>query len=110
MKYSKFIILTSFTVIQINIIIFNLTHLLVIWFNNSLVEVLPILSDLFFIWTLQYCRVQVKNKSDNIGNTTAKLNLMTNRCIPTAGEDINQISVSILINVGSGILEPCALE
>jgi hypothetical protein len=70
------------------------------------------LSDLFFTLTRQYCSVQVKNKSDNIGNTMAKdlLNQMTN--IPTAGEvegegaDINQISVSILINVGSDI---CAL-
>jgi len=61
-----------------------------------------------------HCRVQVKNKSDIIGNTTAVelLKRMTNRCIPTADEvedsDINQISVSILINVGSGSLEPCA--
>lgn len=50
-----------------------------------------------------HCRVQVKNKSDNIGinMSTELLNQMTNRCIPTAGEvedsDINQISVSILI-------------
>jgi hypothetical protein len=61
-----------------------------------------------------HCRVQVKNKSNHINRTMAEdlLNLMTNRCIPTAGEveddDINQISVSILINVGSGILEPFA--
>ncbi len=55
----------------------------------------------------------MKNKSDNIGNISAKnlLNQMTNTCIPSAGEvegdDINQISVSIQINVGSAILEPC---
>jgi hypothetical protein len=56
----------------------------------------------------------VKNKSDNIGNTSTKdlLNQMTNTCIPSVGEveddDVNQISVSIQINVGSDILEPCA--
>jgi hypothetical protein len=61
-----------------------------------------------------HCRVQVKNKSNNINRTIAQdlLNLMTSRCIPTVGEvddvDINQISLSILINVGSGILEPFA--
>ena len=59
-----------------------------------------------------HCRVQVKNKSNNINRAMAQdlLNLMTNRCIPTADqvEDINEISISILINVGSGILEPFA--